>query len=401
MRVLFMDMNAYFASVEQQVRPELRGKPVGIVAVNTDSTCCIAASYEAKKFGIKTGTIVGKARRMCPALRIVEARPALYVRYHHAIIAAVETCLHVDAVHSIDEMSCRLMGQEKQPERAAELARTVKVALRSRVGEYLRCSIGLAPNRFLAKVAADMQKPDGLTVINSEDLPARLYRLKLDDFPGIGPRMLRRLNSYGVHSVEQLCALSEKEMKEIWHSVVGQVWWQWLRGEDPPEAPTHRRTVGHSHVLPPDLRNDPAARAVLVRMIHKAAARLRRLRYWARQMSVQVDFMNDEWWQDGAKLGLCQDTLTMLEAFAEMWQRKPAGKPLKVGVTLFDLVSDESAAMPLFAAEQNRVHLAQTMDQLNERFGPHTVYFGSMYGAQNTAPMRISFTSIPDLDLPV
>jgi len=395
---LFLDMNAYFASVEQQERPELRHKAVVVVPMITDNTCCIAVSYEAKRYGIKTGTSVGQARRMCPGLRIVQARPAVYVRFHHAIVAAVESCLHVTAVHSIDEMACRLMGVEKQPRRAVEIARQIKRMLRQEVGDYLRCSIGLAPNRVLAKTAAGMQKPDGLVVIMPEELPDRLYSLELIDFPGIGPRMSNRLHQHGIRTVRQLCALSEQRLQNIWQSVLGRRWWHWLRGHDLPDVPTHRRTVGHSHVLPPNLRNRDDARKVLVRLIHRAAARLRNMRYWARQMMIYVAYMPQGKWKGRVGLGLCQDTLTMVEAFSTLWERCPQGTPIQVGATLFDLVADNSASLPLFASERNRVKLARTMDILNARYGAHTIYLGSMHGACDSAPPRISFTNIPRLD---
>src|SRR5438105_174470 len=101
---LFVDLNSYFASVEQQDRVELRGRPVGVVPMLADTTCCIAASYEAKAHGVKTGTIVADAKHMCPNIVLVEARHEIYVEYHHRIVEAVETCLPVTAVMSIDEM---------------------------------------------------------------------------------------------------------------------------------------------------------------------------------------------------------------------------------------------------------------------------------------------------------
>src|SRR5271168_1308237 len=110
LRALFVDFNSYFSSVEQQEQPHLRGRPVAVVPVMTDSTCCIAASYEAKRFGIKTGTNVGEARKRCPGLVVVEARPSLYVEYHHRLIAVVDACVPVTQVRSIDEMSCTLRG---------------------------------------------------------------------------------------------------------------------------------------------------------------------------------------------------------------------------------------------------------------------------------------------------
>ena len=165
---LFVDMNAYFASVEQQVCPELRGRPTAVVPVMADSTCCIAVSYEAKKCGIKTGTKVLAARRLCPDLQLVESRPALYVKYHKEIIEAVNTVLPVEQVHSIDEMSCKLIGRERNPDYAVLLAKDIKQAIKERVGKYLLCSIGIAPNRFLSKVASNMEKPNGMTLITED-----------------------------------------------------------------------------------------------------------------------------------------------------------------------------------------------------------------------------------------
>ena len=165
MNWLFVDLNSYFASVEQEVRPELRGKPVGVVPMMADTTCCIAASYEAKAFGVKTGTIVGDAKKMCPGITLVEARHEIYVDYHHRVIEAVESCLPVTAVLSIDEMACRLIGRERPLVAALELGRKVKRTIREKVGPMLRSSVGLATNRYLAKVASDMEKPDGLVAL--------------------------------------------------------------------------------------------------------------------------------------------------------------------------------------------------------------------------------------------
>lgn len=399
LRVLFLDMNSYFASVEQQLRPELRGKPVAVAAVLVDSTCCIAASYEAKQFGIRMGTSVREAKRMCKGLRLVEARPEVYVRVHHRIVKAVESCIPVRAVHSIDELSCRLSPAEAEPRPARELARQIKQAIRAEAGDYLKCSIGLAPNRLLAKVAADMQKPDGLVVVTEQDLPHALYPLDLDDLPGIGPRMLKRLNTVGIHTVEELCRRPEAEMKEIWSGIIGQRWWHWLRGHDLPEPPPHKSTVGHSHVLPPELRTEEGARAVLMRLIHKVAARLRRINYWAGHMEIYISFtFREEGWSGTVALGLCQDTQTMIEAFNELWRYRPKGaQPTQVAVTLYDLVPNGSASPPLFPAAKRRLNLARTLDRLNHRFGPDTVYFGGMHGMAAAAPTRIAFNHIPDL----
>ncbi len=133
-RWLFLDLNSYFASVEQELQPLLRGRPVAVVPVMADTTCCIAASYEAKAFGVKTGTQVGEARKMCPGLALVEARHELYVEYHHRIVQAVERFVPVASVMSIDEMACRLIGREQPLMAALDLARRIKASIREHAG---------------------------------------------------------------------------------------------------------------------------------------------------------------------------------------------------------------------------------------------------------------------------
>jgi DNA polymerase-4 len=220
LRYLFIDMNSYFASVEQQMHPELRGRPVAVAPLNAETTACVAASYEAKKFGIRTGTMVREARRMCPGIVIIPASPRIYVQLHHQIIHAVESVLPVLKVMSIDEMVCRLRGVDRETSNARQLALDVKQAILTKVGVCLKCSIGLAPNIMLAKVASDMQKPDGLTIIENEELPQRLHSLKLTDFPGIGPRMEKRFWRRGVSTVEQLCKLKPEQMAVVFGSRV-------------------------------------------------------------------------------------------------------------------------------------------------------------------------------------
>lgn len=397
LRWLFLDLNSYFASVEQELRPELRAKPVAVLPVMAETTCCIAASYEAKAFGVKTGTLVSEARKLCPGVEFVEARHQVYVAYHHKIVEAMESCLPVTAVMSIDEMACRLIGDERIPANAVEIAKRMKRALRDKVGDTLRCSIGLAPNRFLGKVGSDMQKPDGLVTILPSDLPQILYSLHLQDFPGIGFRMYKRLLKCGITSTEQLCGLSKPAMKTIWNGVVGEKFWHWLRGDDLAENATRRRTVGHSHILPPELRTREGAYAVAQKLVHKAGARLRTMRYWAQGLSLFVRFGHYEGWSDKMTLIECQDTLTLLEALNTLWSHLPADaeNPIAVGVTLFDLVPDSEHNLS-FLENDKRARLSAAIDRINTKFGTDTLYFGGIHLVKEAAPTRIAFTSIPD-----
>ncbi len=400
LRYLFVDMNSYFASAEQHFRPELRGRPVAVVPMLVDTTCCLAASYEAKRFGVKTGTAVGEARRLCPGLQFVIADHVKYIQLHHEIVAAVESCIPVTAVLSIDEMVCRLWQPDQDEEQAIELAGQIKHAIRNQVGESLRCSIGIGPNRMLSKLASDLQKPDGLTVIHPADLPDRLYSLDLRAFPGIGRNMERRLYAAGIHTVEQFCDLTPAEMNRLWGStVVGTSWYRMLRGEDVLPPPTHTRTLGHSQVLPPDDRTEDRARAVLMRLLHKAAGRLRQSGYWTRCLEVAVTYLGREHWRAFATIPLTQDTLGLLQTAGKLWSERPLGRPLKVSITFSKLVAKENAAPSLLEEDRERLELSEAMDRLNRRFGIHSVYFGAMHGQSDGNRTRIAFHAVTDLAL--
>ena len=418
-RWLFLDLNSYFASVEQEKQPHLRGRPVAVVPVMADTTCCIAASYEAKAFGVRTGTQVGEAKRLCPGIELVEGRHELYVEYHNRIVEAVEECVPVSTVMSIDEMACRLIGREQRLMTAMEIAQRVKTAIREKVGSTLRCSIGLAPNRYLAKIASDMEKPDGLTALTQDLLPGALLGLTPRDLPGIGARMERRLASKGVRTMADMMALDREQMGEVWESVGGERMWHWLRGEDfHDEKPDDPKSIGHSHVLAPALRTMEGSYAVAHKLLHKAAIRLRKARMWAGHISLTLRFavpeqkggkkhfsgIHQRGWSEGLRLVECQDTQTLSEGMRKLWETRPddplCRKPFFVGVTLSELVPDHLHSMSLFSAleeEAERARLAVTMDSVNQKYGTNTLYFAGMQLAGAAAPTRIAFTSIPDL----
>jgi DNA polymerase-4 len=420
---LYVDMNSYFASVEQQFNKDLRGKPVAVVPVDSNSTCCIAASKEAKAFGVKTGTNVGKAKEMCPGLICLKGNFERYVQTHHAIIAAIDTQIPVHEVRSIDEMSARLAINERSTERAVEIARGIKKAIYSRVGEYLTCSIGIAPSRFLAKIASDMQKPDGLIVIQQEDLPHCLYGLKLQDLAGIGPRMEKRLHKKGIMTIEQLCTVDEATLGDAWGSVVGREWYMLLRGYDPKKSENPQRTIGHSHILGPEFRTVERARAVGMRLTNKTAARARHLGYVAEHLSLSVryrpgtqarDPKADLRWEARLPLGGVNDTPTIVRAFIEMWTKfsrdvggwssaRPGvvqAAPIQIGVTLTELAPAASAAGLLFGNSQKVTELSKTLDAITKKYGADAVYQASMQSAKRSAPRRIAFNFIPDLEVP-
>ncbi|HEY8100462.1 MAG TPA: DNA-directed DNA polymerase [Burkholderiaceae bacterium] len=409
LRALYVDFNSYFASVEQQLRPELRGKPIGVLPVLAETTCCIAASVEAKRFDVKTGTSVRDARKLCRDIILVEARPATYVEMHHKLVAAVESCLHVEQIRSIDEMWCRLRGSDAQRDKAIWLAQEIKHAIYKAGGSEMRCSIGIGPNRFLAKTASNMQKPNGLVVIEQAELPQRLFGLKLRDLNGIGHSMEARLEASDIHTVEQLCAASAWQLRKAWRGVAGERFHAMLHGHDVPEFKTERNSIGHSHVLPPQLRNKDAAYAVLHRLLQKAAMRLRSVPCIAGQLCVRVRMKNRQHelqrWRRDIALDPTSDTRTLLYALDHIWAGYPAHAealgwfPFAVGVVLCELQDAANETGALFrraqGAETRRLDAA--LDALNLRFGKNTLYFGGASSALTAAPMRIAFNHVPDM----
>ena len=402
LRALYVDFNSYFASVEQQLTLALRGKPIGVLPVMTETTCCIAASYEAKAFGIKTGTSVREARQRCPDIIFVPSRPAHYIEMHHRLIAAVESCLHVAQVCSIDEMWCELRGRDQERTQALALAQQIKHAIRQQVGEHLGCSIGIAPNRFLAKTATDMQKPNGLVVIEMGDLPNCLHRLALRDLSGIGPAMEKRLIACGIDSVQALCQASKEQLRHAWRGIEGERMHGKLRGEFVPERDSSRSSVGHSHVLPPELRHRDAAYAVLHRLMQKAAMRLRSYHCVAGHLTVSVKFVGEQRWQRDTPIDSSADTRTLLKALELLWQTFPQGRkqiPLLVGLTLTDLRDASTRTASLFESHDQQDALNAVVDSLNLRFGKNALYFGGAHLARDQAPLRIAFTHVPDQTL--
>lgn len=400
LRYLFVDMNAYFASVEQQDNPRLRGRPVAVVPVLADSSFCIAASYEAKAYGVKTGTPIWEAKQKCRELVLIVGRHERYTQVHHLIVRAVGRCVPVHVVMSVDEMACKLLGDEQSPAKATAIAHHIKREIREIAGDTLRCSIGIGPNVLLAKVAGDMKKPDGLTLIEDHDLPQKMYALKLTDFPGIGPRMEQRLLRYGVSQVQQLYRLTVRQLSDVWGSKVhGERWYHLLRGEEVAEKPTHRRTLGHSHVMPPELRTDVGAYGVLARLIHKAAARLRTIDYWAGALTVGLRYEGGGRWDTGCKLAPCQDTLTLLRAFGDLWAERPrGGRPVQVWMSLWDLMPARSATPSLFESDRRSTEVSHVMDRINRAFGRHAIRFGAVFGSEDTAPTRVAFNRIPEFN---
>ncbi|MGH8145789.1 MAG: DNA polymerase Y family protein [Rhodanobacteraceae bacterium] len=409
LRSLFVDFNSYFASVEQEDDPRLRGRPIAVTPVIAPTGCCIAASVEAKTFGVKTGCLVRDAKRLCPDIVIVEARPSLYVAWHRRLMAAIERAIPIAAVHSVDEAACELIGRQCRRENAIEVAHAVKREVADAAPNgAIRCSIGIAPNAWLAKTGTDMQKPDGLVVIAQGDLPHILHTMELTDLCGISASMQARLHAAGIDTVAQLTVADKQVLRAAWGGIEGERMWAQLRGQWLPERHATRGSVGHSHVLEPALRTPRGARAVLTKLLVKAAMRLRGHGLLAGALSIRIRYLGvEQRWEHAATLDPTDDSRVLLRRMNEALDRAahrrgglpfPRAKPLSVSVTLHRVLPRTAASGDLFDERPRADALSTLLDGINARFGNNTLYFGGMHDALGAAPMRIPFTRVPELE---
>jgi DNA polymerase-4 len=397
LRWLFADLNSYFASCEQQEHPELRGRPVAVAPLMSDTTCAIAASYEAKAYGIKTGTNIGEAKRLCPDLEVVPSQPKLYVEYHHKILDAIESVIPIEHVMSIDEVACLLDRTQQTPEAIHILSSEIKQVVRDRVGECLTLSIGAASNKLLAKLASDMQKPNGLTILEPENMPQKILHLKIQDICGIGANMAKRLNDAGIETMPQLWKADARQLERVWGGIVGKRFHALLHGDDLPSPPRQKRSLGHEHVLAPEQRYTDKAKTVLQELLVKASLRLRQENLYCRRLVVNIKWTGEEgYWADDRTFTEAQDNLLFNRVFLEIWKNVPRKKPLRVGVSLTDLVPASEHQQDLFDKPQNET-LTKAIDALNEKFGKGSIGFGLAGASSKNLTSKIAFQRVPDL----
>ncbi len=396
-----MDMNSFFASVEQWFEPRWRDRPIIVVPMMTDSTCAIAASYEAKAYGIKTGMPVWEARQRCPHVIMTTAQHQRYVEVHEAVATAIETVLPIHSRGSIDEFACMLMNNENSPERACALAMKIKSALHQKFDGTIKGSIGIAPNHWLAKVASDMQKPDGLVILRAEDLPGDLLKLKMNDLCGIGENMNRRLQLAGVHSVRSLYDAPPKFLRKIWGSVEGEKFWYRLHGYPiAPSETSNKRMIGHSRVLDPKLRPPPFARLVARRLLCKAATRMRRYGLTSAMLSLSVRDTQRGRWGTTRKITRSDDSFILLHEMEILWQAMLHQlHPLdikKISVIFSDLSEANSLDLWENKNHTRRYRILLSLDALNRKWGRDTVTIGFL--PPDNVETKIAFARIPDIE---
>lgn len=424
-RWMYVDLNCFFASVEQHLDPSLRDKPVAVVPMLREAGSVIAACRVCKRHGIKTGTRVAEARQLLPGVVFREARHDVYVKIHREIKTVIERHVPVYEAYSIDDFVCALKANEAERERAFATARAIKEDLARTLSPALTCSIGLGPNRFLAKVATELQKPDGLIHIRASELPGRLSKLDISDLPGVGKGMSIRLQKNGIKTIDDLWRCSPKQLRAIWHNVEGERLWYRLHGYPVPEDyNASGKMIGHSHILPFEARVPANARPIARRLAQKAGSRLRRQEKVAGVLDLSVRFTDGRYWAGSWLLGGVHDVKALTQAVDRLWEQMevvenvtPDTRLKKVGVMLHQLSPINAVQGELFAPTQlqptlptdtqklkgepkNRERaerLSGALDALNQRYGKDTVSFGHL--PVQTAPYvgaKIAFNRIPD-----
>ena len=247
-------------------------------------------------------------------------------------------------------------------------------------------------------------------VIEHRDLPGVLHPLSLRDLTGIGRNMEVRLHAAGIHTVESLCAASKPALHAAWGGVMGDRLWHLLRGDEIPDLETSRKSLGHSHVLPPDSRPPDQAWPVLCKLLHKACERLRAEGLLAGAITIQLDFLRGESWTAETHTAETDSTVALMRLLDKLWRDRlePRRPLLKVGVVLtrlcehgnytpqlFDAVADTKDALDTGKHQR----LDATLDKLRARYGRKVVYFGSVQESRDAAPMRIAFSHVPEPDV--
>lgn len=391
---LFLDMNSFFASVEQQVQPPLRDKPICVAPYTGDTGCCIAKSYAAKAFGVATGHLVGEAKKICPAILIIESRPELYMFYHRQIVKVLESFSPFVRTLSIDEFNLNLNGLDQNREAAIKIAGGLKKTIRERVGDYLSCSVGVGPNSWLSKVAGELKKPDGLTVLTLEELPALYRTLELTDLPGINVRMAAHLRHRKIKTPFDFFNQSLNNLSR-WFGHPGRVWYHRLRGFEVDETTPATKSIGHQHVLAPAYRDKNAARRVLAKMAQKCGTRLRAKNLWASGVAVFVGFFDGPPYHRSLNTDIIADGQSIQRIVLKLYDECQTDRPpFRIAVTLFNLQQIRGEQISLFSDLEKSRKLSQVLDSINDKFGAETIFPASMFGLDSdAAPNRIPFGS--------
>ena len=395
--ILHLDMNAFFASVEQQTDPALRGKPIAVIG--TGRTVVTTASYEARAFGVKTGMNTWQARQVCPQITFVVGDNRKYTDTSTRIVAMMRDYTPLVEVFSIDEAFLDVTASLSLFGSAERIAYLLKARIRHEFG--LTCSIGIAPNKLLAKLASEMQKPDGLTIIAPERVDAVLERMPVKELCGIGAQVARQLADFGIFTCGQLGRFPVATLTRRF-GINGERLSRMGRGIDPspvipPEEEAAVKSVGHSMTLAHDVTGREALRKYLLQLAEMVGRRARR--YGVSGKTVHLTLRYDDFTTVGRQqtrsvptnqsAALYRDALAILDSLA-------LDRPVRLlGVRITNLVHHGNQ-VPLFEQERRAALATVAMDEANRRFGAFAVTYASVVETEEKGSHVISPAWRPD-----
>lgn len=394
---MHLDINSCFATIEQQANPFLRGRPVAVAPHTGPSGCIIAASKEAKRYGIKTGMRVKEGLKLYPKLYLLPPDPDKYRVVHLAFRRLLRTYTPTVIPKSIDEFT--LWFEPYQSPYLIGIAQDIKQKIKQAIGEWLTVSIGIGPNRFLAKTASNLKKPDGLEVISKANVEKIYALLQLTDLTGIKRRNSLRLASAGIYSVADFYRASPQQLKAAFKSVVWYHWYTKLRGFELVETEREQQTIGHSYVLPKTEAASNRLIPIIMKLTQKMATRLRSHGYTCHGIHLSIYFRDGIYWHKGAKtasqLFATQDIYRHL---MNLYELCPHRSPAKIiAVTCFNLNTTKTLQLDLMGETVKKEALSQAMDGINARWGDYVVTSARMMGTKDAAPDRIAFGGVREL----
>jgi len=371
--IIHIDMNCYFAAVEQKTNPSLQGKPVVVVGDLKRRSIVLTASYEARAFGIKTGDLFRNAQKLCPKVIPVIADHRKYSAQTEGIVAVLEQFSSQVEMTSIDEGYLDVTGSLNLFKTdGTGLARLLQKRIKDEL--QLPCSIGVAPNKLLAKLASGMKKPMGITVISPESVKGLLSNLPAEEISGIGPHLKASLNRMGIRTCGQLAEAPLQGLKAKF-GMTGE----WLKksGQGEDDSPVKNtgeeeeaKSIGHSTTMPADTTDRKVIESFILLLSEKVAVRLRKGKLLGRTITTTVRFDDFETISKSHTVAEpTDDGLAISQAALQIFDKMHANRPIRLlGVTVSNLAPADGSQFLLESFEKGR-KVSRAMDEINAKFG--------------------------------
>jgi DNA polymerase IV len=398
--VMHVDLNSCFATIEQQANPLLRGKPIVVAAYNSPKGTVVAPSIEAKQYGIKTGMKVLDAKLLYPKVIVRTPDPAKYRAVHLQFRKIFKDYSPDVTPKSIDEAVIDFTDTYALYNRTLpDIGREIKRRFREEIGEWMVCSIGISTNRFLAKLAASLRKPDGLETIDHTTVLSVYQQASLLDLSGINTGYQARLNAYGIFTpMEFFHASLDTLKKQVFQSITGYYWYLRLRGYEIDQVDFGRKSFGNTYALQKQTTEPKELAKLLMKLCEKTGRRLRRAEYSAAGVHVACVYTDFSFWHTGRKFEVPVYTTReiYLKALRLLNQSGYKKRVRNLAVSVYDLIPSRSEQLDMFASRSHAV--AEAMDKINDKYGEFVITPALMMGMDETILDRIAFGGVKELE---